>query len=150
MPKLTNILSIVFAFIVLTGCGQSDYQDHQGNSGNFSDHLGQWMLINYWAVWCKPCIEEIPELNHFAEKNSDKVVLFGVDYDGSQAEKLQENINKLGISFPVLINDPATILQYQRPDVLPTTLIFNPEGKLHRSLKGPQTEQTLMDAITPI
>ena len=150
MPKTIIAPCFFFAIILLTGCGKSDYQDHQGNSSNFTDHQGKWMVINYWAVWCNPCIEEIPELNHFAEKNSDKVVLFGIDYDDSQGEKLQENINKLGISFPVLINDPAVMLKYKRPDVLPTTLIFNPAGKLHRTLKGPQTEQTLLDALDPI
>ncbi len=147
MQKILITLCCCLTITLLTSCGETDYQDHQGNSGNFSDHQGKWMIINYWAIWCKPCIEEIPELNHFADKNSGKVVLFGVDYDGSQGEKLQQGINKLGISFPVLTADPATVLQYQRPSVLPTTLIFNPEGKLHRSLKGPQTEQTLLDAL---
>ena len=147
---MTNTLYIFFAIMLLTGCGKGDYQDHYGNAHDFSDHRGKWMLINYWAAWCKPCIDEIPELNHFAKKHRDKVVLFGVDFDGNQGEKLQQNINKLEIGFPVLIDDPAAILNYQQPDVLPTTLIFNPEGKLHRILKGPQTEQTLSDAITPI
>ncbi|ARN74897.1 TlpA family protein disulfide reductase [Oceanicoccus sagamiensis] len=147
MLKNITTLSLLCILVALSGCGKSDFQDHRGNSGNFSDYQGKWMIINYWAVWCKPCIEEIPELNHFAESNSDTVVLFGVDYDNNQGEKLQQGIDKLGINFPVLTTDPAISLQYQRPNVLPTTLIFNPEGKLHRSLKGPQTEQTLLDAL---
>ncbi len=147
MQKIITGFSLFLTLTLLTACGKSDYQDHQGNHGNFSDHQGKWMIINYWAVWCKPCIEEIPELNHFAEKHRDKVVLFGVDYDGKQAEELQQGIDKLGINFVVLTSDPATTLQYQRPNVLPTTLIFDPEGKLHRTLKGPQTEQTLLEAV---
>jgi len=147
---LKNISSLILALslALLTGCGKTDYQDHLGNSGSFSDHQGKWIIINYWAVWCKPCIEEIPELNHLAEKNPDKLVLFGIDYDNNQGETLQQGIDKLGITFQVLTTEPTAILQYERPNVLPTTLIFNPDGKLHRTLKGPQTEQTLLDALT--
>ncbi|MCP3909313.1 MAG: TlpA family protein disulfide reductase, partial [Oceanicoccus sp.] len=137
MQKKITTLAFLLTAICLTGCGKSDYQDYLGNSGNFSDYKGKWIIINYWAAWCKPCIEEIPELNHLAEKHADSVVLLGIDYDGNQAEKLQQNIDKLGITFPVLTSEPTEILHYQRPKVLPTTFIFNPEGKLHRTLIGP-------------
>ena len=105
-------------------------------------------FFNYWAIWCKPCIEEIPELNHFAASKQGEVVLFGVDFDLSQGETLQQSMEKLDIRFPVLIDDPAGILGYDRPSVLPTTVVFNPAGQLHRVLLGPQTEQSLLQAIT--
>ncbi len=105
------------------------------------------MIINYWAIWCKPCIEEIPELNQFAILQAGKVILFAVDFDQNQGEKLKENSQKLGIEFPVLTSDPAEILGFEHPKVLPTTLIFNPEGKLERTLIGPQTVQSLQQAI---
>ena len=128
-------------------CTKSDYNDRNGANGSFSDHHGQWMIINYWATWCKPCIKEIPELNHFANTHAEQVVLFGIDFDGAQDEKLQQAITKLGIEFTVLNDDPANTLGYERPTVLPTTLIFNPTGKLHRTLLGPQTAESLLQVI---
>ena len=148
MKKSFALFYILFLSSLLISCGQSDYSDSNGVNGNFSDHHGQWMIINYWATWCKPCIKEIPELNDFANTHAEQVVLFGIDFDNAQGEKLQQAITKLGIEFTVLNNDPANILGYERPTVLPTTLIFNPTGKLHRTLLGPQTAQNLLQVIS--
>jgi thiol-disulfide isomerase/thioredoxin len=138
----------IFSLIVLlVSCTKSDYTDSNGAQGSFSDHHGKWMIINYWAIWCKPCIKEIPEFNHFAKTHTDRVVLFGIDFDNAQDETLQQAISKLGIEFPVLSNDPSAILGYERPVVLPTTVIFKPTGELHRVLAGPQTEQSLLQII---
>ena len=147
MKKSFPLFFIFCLSTLLISCTKSDYTDSNGASGNFGDHHGQWMIINYWATWCKPCIKEIPELNHFANTHTGKVVLFGIDFDGAQDEKLQQAITKLGIEFTVLNDDPANTLGYVRPTVLPTTLIFNPTGKLHRTLLGPQTAESLLQVI---
>ncbi len=139
---------LLFISLFIVACSEPDFTDHRGNSGNFDALGGRWMIINYWATWCKPCIEEIPELNHFAKENADKVALFGVEFDQSQGQKLQENIAKLNIEFPVLLNDPAVMLGFKKPMALPTTFVFNPEGELHVALKGPQTSATLLAAIS--
>jgi thiol-disulfide isomerase/thioredoxin len=143
-----RFITLALFCLCLAACEQPDYHDSHGNSGDFKDHQGHWMIINYWATWCKPCIAEIPELNKFAKNYSRDVVLFGVDYDQSSDEQLLKNSQQLGIEFTVLSSDPAFTLGYDRPNVLPTTLVFNPQGKLHRTLLGPQTEHSLQQAIS--
>ena len=123
---------LLFISLFIVACSEPDFTDHRGNSGNFDALGGRWMIINYWATWCKPC----------------KVALFGVEFDQSQGQKLQENIAKLNIEFPVLLNDPAVMLGFKKPMALPTTFVFNPEGELHVALKGPQTSATLLAAIS--
>lgn len=145
--RLTPLLLclVTITALLMNGCGETpDYTDSNGNSGRFSDHHGKWLVINYWAIWCKPCIEEIPELNHLAAENPQNLVLLGVDFDGSQGEKLQASIEKLAIGFPVLLTNPAPILAYEVPKVLPTTLIFDPQGRLAHTLIGPQTADSLL------
>ena len=39
-----------------------------GNKIYFKDYANKWIILNYWATWCKPCHEEIPAINHFYEK----------------------------------------------------------------------------------
>jgi len=107
---------------------------------------GNWAVINYWAEWCKPCITEIPELNSFDQQHPNIEVL-GVNYDGETDEVLAQQIKKLNIQFPVLPQDPATILGIERPQVLPTTVIVNPQGVVVDVLLGPQTEDSLRSAI---
>lgn len=145
-PAALRLFSLLtLTTLLLSACSQApDYTDSNGNSARFSDHHGKWLIINYWAIWCKPCIKEIPELNHLAAENPQKLVLLGVDFDGSQGEKLQDSIEKLAIDFPVLLLDPAPLLGYEVPKVLPTTLIFDPRGKLTHTLLGPQTADSLL------
>ena len=108
---------------------------------------GKWQVINYWATWCIPCIEEMPELNRFAAAYDDSVLVYGVNFDGLQGDELAAASDKLAIEFEVLPDDPASRLGYERPQVLPSTYIIDPDGKLRRTLVGPQTVASLAAAI---
>ncbi len=104
----------------------------------------QWNVINYWAIWCKPCREEIPELNQLNQV--ENVVVLGVNFDGKVGEALISDAVDLGIAFDV-IDDPASNLNISRPSVLPTTLVLSPEGTLVATLVGPQTAESIMAYI---
>ena len=106
---------------------------------------GSWRVVNYWAVWCTPCREEIPELNTLNDYNNINVL--GVNYDGKQGDVLQAQADTLGIEFALLANDPSQDLGTSRPQVLPTTLIVAPDGRLLKTLVGPQTAHALLAAL---
>ncbi len=145
--RITYALIFFSCLGVLSDCSKPDYHTADGASGRFADARGKWLLINYWADWCKPCIEEMPELNRFQQQQRDRVLLLTVNYDGAQGQSLQQQIKKLGIALPVLLDDPAPLLHFQRPDALPTTFVFDPDGKLRETLQGGQTTATLATAI---
>ncbi len=106
------------------------------------------MLINYWAEWCAPCREEIPELNRLHEDSADgQLVVLGVNFDGLSGEALSDLVERMDIGFPVLLDDPRARWQQPMPGVLPSTLVIDPEGKLRTVLVGPQTFETLSRAI---
>lgn len=140
-------VSILLLCGLLAGCGKADYQTHDGNSGRFEDLQGRWILINYWASWCEPCIKEIPELNEFSRVHGDKAAVFAVNFDGVQGEKLREQVEKLKFAIPVLVADPAVRFGYERPQALPSTFVIDPEGKLKEVLQGEQTVASLRAAI---
>ena len=104
----------------------------------------QWKVINYWAIWCKPCREEIPELNQLNQ--IENVIVLGVNFDGKVGEALVSDADELGIAFDI-IDDPASSLSISYPSVLPTTLVFSPEGTLVATLVGPQTSESIMAHI---
>ena len=110
-----------------------------------SQWQGDWVLINYWADWCGPCREEVPELNHL-NSSEDGFSVLGVNYDYLEGVELQASIDSLGIAFPTLIDDPQLLLGYDEATVLPMSVLISPEGNLHRILVGPQTTETLMAA----
>jgi thiol-disulfide isomerase/thioredoxin len=129
-------------FIPLLACSSGDPAP---GSLRLEDYRGQWLVINYWAQWCKPCIAEIPELNQF-DSDYDQVTVLGVNYDGASGEELEAQLQELGVTFPTLAEDPASQLGTTRPRVLPTTLVIDPQGLLVETLLGPQTVETLAAA----
>ena len=133
------LIAIVLAMLLLSAC------DNGTSSATLASARGHWTVVNYWAEWCKPCIKEIPELNKLASEHA-AIRVFGVNYDGETGELLQQQIDKLGIEFPLLIQDPAEDIGIRRPVVLPTTLILAPDGKLAATLVGPQTLESLLAA----
>lgn len=145
MPRFLPTPRILFLLLslCLVACEKQPYERVDGARGDFTEHRGQWMLINYWAIWCKPCIEEIPAINALAASEGDRLAAFAVNFDGKQGETLRQEIETLGIAFTNLAADPASVLGVPRPQVLPTTYVFDPEGKLHATLVGPQTEASL-------
>ena len=131
----------------MASCDPADRSGSNPQQVNLKDLQGQWLVINYWAVWCKPCIEEIPELNSFARQHSQQARVFGVNFDGINGEELSAATAQLRIDFPTLTIDPASQLGYERPSVLPTTIVINPQGQLQQILLGPQTAASLSQAI---
>ena len=105
--------------------------------------LGEgWLVINYWASWCAPCREEIPELNRLARRTPELGV-YAINFDGIQGDALLAAARDMGIEFTLLEKDPAALLSVETPTVLPTTLIVGPDGAVATRLLGPQTEQGL-------
>lgn len=118
----------------------------EGNTLEKKDWQGKWVYINYWAEWCKPCAEEIPELNKFAAANPDVLVL-GVNYDKPGLAESINQANRLHIEFHVVPNDAVLLaFPHEVPPNLPTTIVINPEGKIVAELQGPQTQASLAQA----
>ena len=133
---------ILAAVLSLLGCTKHD----PGTTLSSLERLqGQWVVINYWAQWCAPCIKEIPELNRLDQEYTG-VTVVGVNYDGTNGEELELQRQKLGVTFASLESDPAAQLGIPRPVVLPTTLILDPTGRLVATLIGPQTLASLVQA----
>ena len=127
------LVSIIWASLTtLTGCG---------NKSSTLPGAGTWRVVNYWAIWCAPCREEIPELN--ALHQDSPLTVFAVNYDGQQGETLTQQAAELGIRFELLEQDPGSDLGIERPRVLPTTLLIDPEGVVTDILVGPQTKENL-------
>lgn len=144
------LLCTVALCSLLAACSKSkpDYETLDGTSGRFSDLHGRWVLVNYWAEWCKPCLKELPALKAFNEQYSEQAVVLTVNFDGAADATLRDQVQRLKIEVPVLLADPATRLGIQPPMGLPTTYVFDPQGKFSTKLEGEQTLESLAAAIT--
>ena len=133
--------------IFLSACAKADFVDADGNGYSLANLHGKYVFVNYWATWCAPCIKEIPELNKLNKEHADDLIILGVDFDQVEGEELKKEIVKMNITFPVFAREPSKLLGVKIPQVLPTTYVFDREGKLKATLVGPQTEASLLARI---
>lgn len=111
---------------------------------NLADYRGKWVIVNYWATWCPPCLDEIPELVEFHEAHSKKdAVVLGVNYEEVDKEYLTTFVEEYFISYPILVGDPGRPPPFGRLYGLPTTYIISPTGTLVESRIGGVTKTSL-------
>ncbi len=129
--------------LLLCACAPNGLETSVGEHIRLEDYRGRWVLINYWALWCRPCRIEIPELNALQRAHENELVVLGVNFDAPPPEVNREQVEELGIAFTVLQSDPGPALGASRPRVLPMTLVLAPDGSLAHELIGPQTQASL-------
>ena len=139
----------LLCLLVILGCQKNDIEVFNGANTNIANLNGNWVVINYWADWCAPCIKEIPELNEFASENKDlKVYTF--NFDQLEIDDLEPIANRFNILVPSLITHPRDIWGIQTPPAVPATFFINPRGELSLSLFRPQTKDELNKIIVEL
>ena len=143
---MKNKIISLFCLILIISCQKADIDLHN-SKGMVSENLkGQWVMINYWADWCPPCLKEMPELVSFASANTD-VQVFAFNFDQLDGEDLDYEINKFGVDIPSILTHPRDIWGIESPATLPATYFINPEGEIVQSLFRPQTQESLEDIL---
>ena len=148
--KKLHVLSLVAVLTFLLAACDSGKRVLT-SSGEFINLLpteNSYLLINYWADWCLPCKEEIPELNRLHQTNKkNNVAVLGVNYDALVGSALEEQIVRMGIEFPVLVKDPRSMFGFLEPEVLPMTVLVDSDGKVAKVLVGPQTLEDIQTEL---
>jgi len=111
---------------------------------------GRVLLVNYWAEWCAPCREEIPELNQFYREHRDQVLVLGINFDRLPAAQVKEQAKKFAIEFPLLAAAPEGRWGQPTPQVLPSTFVIDRSGQWRKTLVGPQTAESLAEAVASV
>jgi len=124
------LLTCLLLATVNVAANEFVFKDMQGSVQRLSDYKGKWVLVNFWATWCPPCLEEIPDLveMHNARKDKDFVVI-GVAMSSS-SESVIAFSKQMEISYPVVFGNDKIAAQIGRVDALPTSYLYDPTGKL--------------------
>ena len=136
--KIIQLLCLV----ALISCQKNDIEVFNGTNTSIDKLNGNWIVVNYWADWCAPCIKEIPELNEFADENND-VVVYTFNFDQLEEDDLKPIAKKFNIEVPSLLTHPRDIWGISTPPAVPATFFINPNGEISLSLFRPQTKDEL-------
>jgi len=124
------------------------FKDTHGQEQRLSNYRGKWVLVNFWATWCPPCLEEIPDLIslHNAHKDADLVVI-GIALDYSSSKGVLEFAEQHAVSYPIVLGTHKTAEQVGEVDTLPTTYLFDPSGKPVSRQEGAITRDSVEEYI---
>ncbi len=148
-PALTRAARFAAAIALVLGANAAvpaiapssaapDFTLHTMNGPNMrlQEQRGRVVMVNFWATWCGPCRQEMPQLNRLYEKyHAAGFVLLGVNVDDDQ-RKAAEVAGKLGVTFPVLLDTDKTVSKLYDLSTMPSTVIIDRDGKVRYVHRG--------------
>jgi thiol-disulfide isomerase/thioredoxin len=102
--------------------------DLDGNLISTATLHGKVVLVAFWATWCPPCREEIPELNELAKRYPDQLMVIGVSQDDGSPDEVRDFAKRMGMHYSIVMGSRAMTEEYGGVPALPTTFIINPDG----------------------
>src|SRR5438128_11607361 len=72
-----------------------------GGTFDLSAQSGKWVIVNFWATWCSPCLKELPDISAFVAAHKDKVAAIGLDFEDAEKDEIEQFLKKHPLSYPV-------------------------------------------------
>jgi len=156
-----NALPLLFAALLLAACNRSTEDTAKpkgptpalkiatidGKTYDLAAHRGKWVVVNFWATWCAPCLKEMPELSAL-DAMREHVEVVGLAYEEIEADELQRFLKAHPVVYPVAVvdvYDPPK--DFETPRGLPMTYLIAPDGQVAKRFLGPVTAKEIESAI---
>ncbi len=111
-------------------------RDINGKIVSTADWKGKVVILNFWATWCPPCREEIPELVQLQARYKDKLQIIGASEDDDGPQKVQQFVQRYGMNYPVVMATKELIDNYGGVPALPTSFLIDPQGRIMQKHTG--------------
>jgi thiol-disulfide isomerase/thioredoxin len=145
---LKRVLLGISLLLCVASASAFTLTDSKGGVHSSASYKGKWVLVNFWATWCPPCLEEIPDLIALHEKyRKTKLEVIGIAMDYQDPKQVLSFADSMFISYPIVLGDAKIAAQFGRLQGLPTSYLYNPEGKLVAYQVGALTKKSVEDYI---
>lgn len=124
--------------------------DLSGREVNLASLRGRAVVVNYWATWCPPCKEEMPDLVETRKQLGDRCVEFLAVTEESSREDVLAEVARFQVPYPVLVDGDGVAARAWGVTGLPRTFVVDAEGRISRSFTGKVTRSRLEAALLPV
>lgn len=121
--------------------------DTDGKTHTLDGYKGKWVLVNFWATWCPPCLEEIPDLIALHGDKKNNLVVIGIAMDYRNARQVTDFADGLLVDYPIVLGNARVAGQIGPVQGLPTTYLYNPDGKMVAQQVGAITRESVESFI---
>ena len=136
---LFTVLLLILSIGNAAWAGDWNLKDKDGAHYTLSGMHGKWVLVNFWAPWCPPCLQEIPDLVALQQRHKDLQVI-GVAVMYGSRKKVTDAVSKLSVSYPIVFGTEDIAGDFGGLAGLPTSFLYSPSGKLVEHIVGPVTQ----------
>ncbi len=130
--------------------------DLSGKRAELAEFRGQYVLLNFWATWCPPCVEEMPSMDVLYQRYRHRgFVVVAISSDVEGAPVVRGFIEKLGVSFPILLDSEQRVSNAYGAKNLPVSFLLDRQGNIIAAAQGardwasPEALSTLEEIIAP-
>ena len=159
--KITRCIAFILVSLFLSGMAGSppllggpapgfELKSLDGETVKMSELKGEFVVLNFWASWCVPCMKEMPELQKTHEDFGNKnFKVIAINF-GESKKKVSEFTRDFGLSFPVLIDRNGNTSEKYRILNLPVTYFISPDGIIRDTIHGSVTQEVIANKINQI
>ncbi|KGQ19532.1 Thioredoxin [Lysobacter dokdonensis DS-58] len=118
-----------------------------GKRFDLASHRGKWVVVNFWATWCGPCLKEMPALSAL-DTMREHIDVVGLAYEDTTPQEMQAFLKKHPVSYPIAmvdVYDPPK--DFETPAGLPMTYLIGPDGKVAKRFVGPVEPHDIEAAV---
>ena len=151
------IVEVLFLFVPVVTLGQDSrpvqlqLKDIYGQNVRLGDYRGKIVLINFWATWCPPCRQEIPDLVKLQhDYRSRGLQVIGVTYPPQKLAEVRRFVRRAKVNYPISLGTRKTKLLFTSSETLPMTIVIGRDGRIQDIIEGILLPEEIEQKIKPL